>query len=244
MSGNWYIKGLVLLLLWLSVQIGFCQMKADSLVYLKITETSWMCTAYTTIEGRYFPSNSLILKTDSGLVLIDTPVNDSLTNKLINWFSRETKQRFILVIVTHSHIDRIGGIMALQTARVPVICYEKTARLAVKSGYPSPDKIFIMADTILRVGNEQLELFFPGWGHTEDNIVVWIQNQKILYGGCFIKAYDSESLGNTKEADLPEWLIAARKVKDKFKQIEIIIPGHGDYGNGSLIDKTIQLLEK
>jgi metallo-beta-lactamase class B len=236
-------KAIIFIIILMSGQWGIAQSKPDSLIYSRLSATAWEYTAYTTIEGYYFPSNGLIIKTDTGLVLIDTPVNDSLTKVLIDKFSRETQLKFCLAVITHAHIDRIGGIRALRNAGIPIICYEKTARLAVIDGYPLPDLVFKSNDTVIHCGNKQLELFFPGWGHTEDNIVVWLPEQKILYGGCFIKAIDSESLGNTKDANKDEWLIAAIKVSEKFKQAEIVIPGHGNIGNRSLIKKTIQLLK-
>jgi metallo-beta-lactamase class B len=220
---------------------GFSQKQHDSLVVSSLSENVWNYEAWASFDGYYFPSNGLVVKTDSGLILIDTPVNDSLTQQLLEKFKNK---KIAFAIITHFHNDRIGGIRTLLNNGIKVITYSKTAELEVKDGYPKPKSPFFTNDTLIKCGNTTFELYFPGWGHTIDNIVVWMPNEKILYGGCFIKSKESETLGNLKDANVYEWLLAVKEVKKKFKDAKIVIPGHGNIGNKSLIKKTIRLLEK
>ncbi len=233
-----------LFLIFLSISMGlscFSQKQKDSLVIVQLNSTVWNYIACTTFDGLYYPSNGLIVKTDSGLVCMDTPVNDSLTQKLIEKFH---DQKFIYSIITHAHIDRMGGIRTMLNHGTKVICFNKTTKSATKEGYPKPTLQVVSNDTILKIGNTVFELYYPGWGHTTDNIVVWLPEQKILYGGCYIKSKESETLGNTKDANVKEWLTGALKLKNKFSEAKTIVPGHGNIGNIELIDKTIELLKR
>lgn len=42
-------------------------------------------------------------------------------------------------------------------------------------------------DTVFRIGNYTFETFYPGEGHTADNIMIWFSAEKILYGAYLIK---------------------------------------------------------
>lgn len=85
---------------------------------------------------------------------------------------------------------------------------------------------------------------YLGAGHTIDNIVVWIPEEKILFGGCMLKALRWKGLGFTDDADLNEWPKTLKKLIKEFPESRIVIPGHGDYGDLSLIQHTIGLFEK
>jgi metallo-beta-lactamase class B len=229
------------LILFFFTTAAFPQSGHDSLSVSSLNKNTWNYEAWTSAGKHYFPSDGLIVKTDSGLVLIDTPVNDSLTEILLDKFPG---QKIALAIITHYHNDRIGGINTLLKKGIPVITYYKTAELAVMDDYPKPTSVFSCSDTTFKIGSTTFELYYPGWGHTVDNIVVWMPENKILYGGCFIKEKKSSTLGNIREANITEWLVAAKEVKKKFKSAKTVIPGHGAIGGKSLINKTISLLEK
>ncbi|MBV1911614.1 MAG: hypothetical protein KUG78_20145 [Kangiellaceae bacterium] len=48
-------------------------------------------------------------------------------------------------------------------------------------------------------------MLFHGEGHTIDNLVVWLPQSKLLYGGCLIKSEKSKSLGYVAEASFDLW---------------------------------------
>ena len=47
----------------------------------------------------------------------------------------------------------------------------------------------------------RLKVFYPGPGHTSDNITVGIDGTDIAFGGCLIKDSKAKSLGNLGDAD-------------------------------------------
>ena len=78
------------------------------------------------------------------------------------------------------------------------------------------------------------ELFYPGAGHARDNIVVWFPQQKVLFGGCFIKSVTATNLVNIADAVLSEWTPAIKRLQKKYKNIRTVVPGHGTIQGDSL----------
>jgi metallo-beta-lactamase class B len=74
--------------------------------------------------------------------------------------------------------------------------------------------------------------------------VAWLPRQKILFGGCLVKAAKDKSLGYIKDADLGEWPKTIVRVENEFQDATMIIPGHGDVGGKDLLLHTIELLQK
>jgi len=65
----------------------------------------------------------------------------------------------------------------------------------------------------------------------------------VLFGGCLIKSKNSGSLGNTADAVVEAWDGSVEKIKSTFRDIELVIPGHGAYGNAELLSHTIELVK-
>ena len=89
-----------------------------------------------------------------------------------------------------------------------------------------------------------MELEFPGNGHTDDNIVAWIPEEKVLFAGCLVRSLAAQDLGNISEADLKAYPDTLKKLQDEYKDAEIVVPGHGSPGNRDLIKHTIDLAKK
>ncbi|MBN1638583.1 MAG: hypothetical protein JW866_06440, partial [Ignavibacteriales bacterium] len=96
---------------------------------------------------------------------------------------------------------------------------------------------------ILRFPKISFNLYYLGAGHTRDNIVIYIPDNKILFSGCMIKSLDSKNLGNITEGDLEEYPKTLDKLLKKFKEAQIVIPGHGNYGGLDLIHHTLKLIK-
>ncbi len=45
-------------------------------------------------------------------------------------------------------------------------------------------------------------VFFPGAGHTADNVVAYVPARHLLFGVCLIKEAAAKGLGNIADADL------------------------------------------
>ncbi len=129
-------------------------------------------------------------------------------------------------IVTHSHGDRVGGVRALVARGVHVHAGTATAAAMVAEGLPAPDDV-AASPAARSIGGVDVEIFFPGAGHTRDNVVVWLPATRIVFGGCFVKSPAATDLGNIADADLAAWPASIATVRARYPQAVIIVPGHG-----------------
>ena len=88
------------------------------------------------------------------------------------------------------------------------------------------------------VGHVKLRAFYPGAGHTKDNIVVAIEPAHILFGGCLIKSAENSSMGNIADADVAAWKPSVENVQRWFPNPKWILPGHGEVGGSELYQHT------
>jgi metallo-beta-lactamase class B len=206
----------------------------------KLTDKAYLIQTSYAVNGQ-LDCNHLLVVDTKDIVLVNTPVNDSLTKILLSYIEKKFKRKVSKVIVSHFHDDSSGGLHEISRCGINSFGLNKTQNL-LRSQKRFIDFAFINFLT-LSLQTTQLDLFYPGAGHTIDNIVLWLPDEKILFGGCLIKSSEAKDKGNIKDADLRAWPIAVGLIKDRYKDAKIVIPGHGDIGDSSLFDHTIQILE-
>lgn len=209
----------------------------------KVTDDLWVHTSTQLYNGYPVPSNGLIVITKQGIVLIDTAWTEDQTRSLLKNVSDRFKQPIVEAVITHAHADRIGGIRVLLEAKIPVKSTALTAELAEKQGFLKPNSILNGMDK-WTIGGTRIEAYYPGPGHTRDNIVVWLPDEKLLFAGCIVKSMDATNMGNTADADLKAWPDSLRKLLKRYPDAKIVIPGHGGWGGPELIRHTLDLLGK
>ena len=237
---------------------------------LKITKLSdqvWIVT-----HSFPWDSNSLIVKASSQeLVLIDTPYTDEATELMLQFIQKELKPKKITAILTGFHPDNLGGTGCLLSHRIPVYGSDRTCQMIDERwantqklmmswlispeqeryrkvyavmNLEKPDHVFpIERGLFLKIGNLSFEVYFPGESHSPDNLTVYIKELSLLFGGCMIKSPESENLGFTGDANLAEWPVSVKKVQDKYSDVNWVIPHHGKWGDGSLLQHTLDLLK-
>lgn len=209
----------------------------------KIAPKVYIHTSYKQLGGITFPSHGLVVATKEGVVLVDTGWGNAPTEQLLAWVEANLEQPVIVCVPTHWHDDKLGGMEAVQQQGIPVVTSELTAKLAAENGKGSPDITFA-ADTTFTIGGQQFEVYFPGSGHTLDNVVVYLPQQKVLFGGCLVKDLQTTDLGNTADADISNWPFAIQNLQQRYPKAKVIVPSHGPWGNQKLLSHTLELLEK
>lgn len=202
----------------------------------------WVHTTYTDYNGYRTPSNGLVIETSDGLVMIDTPWNNAQTIELIKLTKDKFNKDFSLAIITHAHEDRIGGIDTLLENNIDTRSTMLTAELAEENGFKKPSPS-LDSNLNIKIGNVAIEVFYPGEGHSADNIVVWLPKDKVLFGGCIVKDMNSTGLGSTSDANIEHWPSSLNKLLEKYPEADVVIPGHGKPGGIELIKHTIELFK-
>jgi metallo-beta-lactamase class B len=187
------------------------------------------------------PANGLIVVGEEAAALIDTPWTNEQTALLFDYVEREFGVKIDHVVATHSHDDCMGGIEEAHERGATSHALELTAEFARGAANPVPRKTFLEADGF-SLGGMDVELRYFGGGHTRDNIVAWIPQKKVLFGGCLVKRTGG-SRGYIAEADLAAWPETIGKVKAAYPRAEIVVPGHGPPGTLEYLDSTAELVE-
>lgn len=222
----------------------------------KIGDGVWIHKSYEIIEP-WGPilSQGLVIQTNAGVTLVDTAWTDRDTEQLLMLIEKETGALPSVAIVTHAHQDKMGGMNALIAAGVETYAAPMTNEDAPPRNLTPAENTIMLNDAeagfIPLIGpmdprnppSPMAAVYYPGAGHTRDNIVVYFPPAKVLFGGCLLRPGSANSLGNTADGDVANWADAVRNVASAFPEAEIVIPSHGAMGGRELLDHTLALAE-
>jgi metallo-beta-lactamase class B len=221
-----------------------------------------------------FPTacNSLIVRcSQHEFVWVDTPCTNQATEPVHRWLRQTFADPNIIQINTGFHNDNLGGNGYLIDQGIP--CYgsdltpkliaerweqtkqkvlpyytqagEKYRDAFVAQNLVPPNRLYPLSQGLtLHVGDESVEVFFPGPSHTPDNVVVCFRNRRILFGGCMILTLAAKAPGFVGDADTAAWPISVRKVLEHYPQTRLVVPGHGAWGGPELLRHTVRLCEQ
>jgi metallo-beta-lactamase class B len=207
-----------------------------------LTSGTYVYTTYQEVyDGRAFPANGLYIVTNEGVILIDTPWDKAQTQPLLDSIEKRHNQKVKICIVTHFHDDRTAGLDILKANGVKTYSSQLTFEKGKERGEKTTEFQFTQ-DTTFTLGGIKCQTFYPGHGHSPDNIVIYFPKTKVLFGGCFVKSLDAKGLGNMEDVNVEEWKIAINKTIKKFKSARFVIPGHQSWANKNAMAHTLNLL--
>ncbi|MBS1915469.1 MAG: BlaB/IND/MUS family subclass B1 metallo-beta-lactamase [Bacteroidetes bacterium] len=213
---------------------------------LKISHLSgdfYIYTTYNMYEGSLIPANGMYLVTDDDVVLFDTPWDTTQFQPLLDSIRLKHNKNVALCMATHWHNDRTAGLEYYKQKGIKTYTTVLTDDLSKKNNMKRAG--FLMTkDTVFHVGQYSFETYYPGEGHTADNIVVWFKKEKILYGGCLIKGADADNLGYLGDANVTEYETTLKNVQKKCPDPNYIIISHSNWNNINSLKHSIKLAEK
>lgn len=211
---------------------------------LKITHLSgnlYLYVSYGTYGGQRYPANAMYAVTRKGVILFDTPWGNEYYQALLDSIMARHHQKVIMCLATHFHEDRTGGLAYYASKGIRTYTTRQTDSLCI-AHHKNRATFLIPEDTTFRIGGFMFQTYYPGPGHTEDNIVVWCPAQKVLYGGCFLKGTDDTSLGNLEDANVLEWGKSLTRLEQKFPNPQYIIVGHNGWRDTRSITHTLEMV--
>ena len=207
----------------------------------EIKQGVFLHKSYSKVEGwGLVSSNGLVVVSDGKAFIIDTPWSASDTKKLVDWIHSK-KFELMGSISTHSHEDKTAGIKWLNDNSIATYASVLTNQILKQQGKEQATHS-IEGDTF-GLMDGLLEVYYPGGGHTLDNIVVWLPKSTILFGGCFIRSLESSGLGYIGEAKIEQWPKSAENTITRYSGAKIVVPGHGQIGGVDLLKHTKILAE-
>ncbi len=203
-------------------------------------------------------SNAYLVTTSDGDVVVNTGMPDG-AERSVALFKPHRTGPLRYIVLTQSHADHFGGVPDFIEAGTKVIggpgyCQARDDMLglqtffgprtfklwgsALKRDKPprpipevTPDIFVPESGMTLEVGNRTFELIHAPEGETEDNILVWMPKEKVVFtGNTFGPVWLSMPFLNTLRGDKP------RRVRTYLKSLaavrdlgaEVLITGHGD----------------
>ncbi|WP_299464608.1 subclass B1 metallo-beta-lactamase [Mucilaginibacter sp.] len=237
--------GMFILYLFVSA-IAFGQKPVQKISITHLTQNFYVCTSYGYPDDKSpaYPANSLFAVTDKGIILVNTPWGDEQTQQLIDSVKQRFNKKIIFCVATHFHDDCVGGLDVLKRQGAKTYSSKQTYALAKKENNELPQYTFAR-DTTFNIAGITLQTYYPGAGHTQDNIVIWLPQQRILFGGCLVKSLEATTKGFTGDADLTQWPLTIKNVASRYKAARYLIPGHLAWQGGTKqLNHTLQILSK
>ncbi len=205
-----------------------------------LTGDFYIYTTYNKYLDSDVPANGMYVVTANGVVMFDTPWDTTQFQPLLDSIKLKHNKTVTMCFATHWHSDKTNGLQYYRQQGIKTYTTLATDILSEKNNKKRAE--FLMkTDTLFNVGAYTFETYFPGPGHTEDNIVIWFKNEKILYGGCLIKGADAEDLGFLGDGNVGEYATTLKKLQRKFKKPIYIIIAHSDWRNKNSLKHSLKI---
>jgi metallo-beta-lactamase class B len=221
----------------------YAQVIDSNLQITRLTGDFYVYTTYNLYKGDKIPSNGMYLVTSTGVVLFDTPWDTTQFQPLLDSIKLKHSKSVVLCIATHFHDDKTAGLEYYRQLGIKTYTTALTDELSKKNNKKRAE-FLITKDTVFSIGKYSFQTYYPGPGHTEDNIIVWFKKEKILYGGCLIKSADDEDLGYLGDANKTEYASTVKNVQEKCQRPKYVIVGHGDWTNVKSLEHTLSMAEE
>ncbi len=215
-------------------------------VLSRISDTLWMHTSYLDLPGiGPIASNGLIVLREDDAILVDTAWTEPQTDDILRYAAAVLDRPVRQAVITHFHQDKMGGIGALHRAGVETWAHALTNDLAPTVDFePARNVIAFSADGFATgpaaAALGPMTVFYPGPGHTRDNITVQPQ-EGVAFAGCLIKGDDARSLGNLNDADVANYADSARRFGNAFPSASIIMMSHSAPEGRGAIRHTVRM---
>ncbi len=221
----------------------FGQAQKPKLEISHLTGDFYIYTTCNTYKEYQVPANGMYLVTDAGVVMFDTPWDTTQFQPLLDSIKLKHHKSVVMCFATHWHSDKTAGLEYYRQQGIKTYTTVLTDELSKKNNKKRAE--FLMAnDTVFNIAQYLFEIYYPGQGHTEDNIVIWFEKEKILYGGCLIKGADAEDLGYLDDGNKTEYAATLKKVHKKFRKPKFIIVAHSDWKNINSLKHSIMMAKK
>jgi len=221
---------------------GFAQAVKNGLQITHLTGNFYVFTTYQLYQGNPVPANGMYLVTGKGVVMFDTPWDAAQLQPLLDSIQARHHQTVSICIATHFHEDKTRGLTYYQQQGIQTFTTKQTDTLSVLNK-KNRAAFLLYKDSVFNVGQYTFETFYPGRGHTADNIVLWFPKDKVLYGGCLVKSVEATDLGNLSDAYMKDWAGSIENIRHRYKNPAFVITGHQSWLSTRSLQHTLDLVK-
>lgn len=215
----------------------------EKLAIAPLTGNFYIYTTYNLYEGTPVPANGMYLVTKEGVVLFDTPWDSTQFQPLLDSIEFKHHLPVILCVATHWHSDKTAGLEYYRRKRIKTYTTMLTDELSKANNKPRAEYL-LTKDTVFHAGAYTFETYYPGEGHTKDNIVLWFPKEKILYAGCLVKGAEAATLGFLGDGNTVAYASTLKKLQSKYPKPNYIIVTHSDWHDINSLKHSIEMAER
>ena len=186
-----------------------------------------------------FGANTGVIIGDEGIAIIDSRISAIAAQRLIHDIREISDKPIKYVINTHRHLDHAFGNCEFAKLGATIISSTIDKEDMKKFSMEETYKFFgvpaneTVGTTIaypnlsfnnkmeIDLGNQKLELIYPGPSHTAGSILVYLADKKLLFTGDILVA-EVPFMG---DANIPGWIKSLDYIM--AMDVEKIVPGHG-----------------
>jgi glyoxylase-like metal-dependent hydrolase (beta-lactamase superfamily II) len=206
----------------------------------------------------YDGSNSTVLITDAGVLVVDTRTHPDDAERLLAEIRKLTDAPIRYVVNSQHHGDHYMGNVVFEREGATFIAHEDTkaeimqrfpsevvTRFASRDQDPS-EVVLVLPDIVfsdrltLELGGRTVELIYLGPGQNEGDTLVYFPHARALQtGGVF----HNRSWANTSFTPSMEgWVDVLRQMREI--DAEIYLPPHGDVATAADVDAFTDFIDK
>lgn len=169
--------------------------------------------------------NSIVLTSEDGLsaLVVDTKMRGA-AETLRNY----VKAKNVTIVNTHDHFDHVGGNALYPQATI--IAGEYTKEQWDKDSHKLsryPDITLKPGEEkIIKIGGETVHLYNTGRAHTWNDVVVYLENRKLLATGDLVFYQMHPAVITKSGTRVASWISTLDRLSEKY-QIKTVVPGHG-----------------
>jgi cyclase len=197
---------------------------------------------YTMIGGDGLDSNTTIITTEEGVIIIDTRPTPTEARKVLKEVRKLTDLPIVYTINTHYHGDHTFGNQVFKNSKT-IIAHKNVRETLVKSGQdhlslfktfglPGMDEVKVTLPNIVYekgmeiwLGGYRLQLLYHGKGHTNGDTIIYIDQLRTVITGDLVFNKKIPYMG---DAYIDEWIESLKYIQ--LLKNETVIPGHGAVG--------------
>ena len=175
----------------------------------------------------------LFLLTKKGIVVVDSQFSDTAPH-LIDELEKKSTKPFRYLINTHHHGDHTNGNIAFKGLVKNVVAHENSytnqKAVAVKSKTEAkqlyPDRTFGDAGWNKKVGDEEIQTYYFGPGHTDGDSIIHFETSNIVHMGDLVFNRRYPYIDKSAGASVKNWIKILHKTDNTFTENTQFVFGH------------------
>lgn len=199
------------------------------------------------VQGGVGSNDGFIVGT-TGVILIDTKTTVDSEKGVLAEIAKVTPKAINTVILTHSDVDHVNGLAALPSG-LTIIAQEnckKEMEASVGSRNPAPqdrlpNRTYAKTDK-MTVDGVQIRLYHWAAGHTSGDTVIYLPQEKIVFGGDLLVSTRPDALIHPeKNGSSAGWIENAKGMLGL--NADIYLTGHGDMMTKAEVQKKLDFVQ-